>query len=369
MPVNFGNITPSMFRPSTAVGNLARGGTGGAGSFTYVGDPSLPSAPRGGGALLPGQGARAYEPAYGGIPGVPNPAASQSGAIMSNLSNLPGLYNLTTGLDTASGAGAIGALNQEIPGVSDSIGSAKSQLDTMISGKLPKDVIDQIAQQSAEIGAGRGMGPMAGATNASYLRALGLTSLGETQQGLQGLNSLMGAVPRAPMFDPASMTLRPEDMQQWNYLANVLRAAPEPGAAARQNLKSLQQGTGVGGSGGGGGYSFAPIGGPNPGYDSLGFRNPDMGPSGGGGFISPVGAINPQSPIQRSLPPGINQSGWSFDPTVGAYVNQQTGQVSDTPGGAPWEGFSAGGMNTPASPEFGSLDDYYGAYPEDFGMP
>lgn len=199
----------------------------------------------------------AYDPAYGGIPNysLANPSAT-------NLGNLGSLYGLTTGLDTATGAGAIAGLNQEIPGVSGSIGASRAGIDTLLSGQVPADVIQQLQQQAAEIGAGRGMGPMAPNTNAGYLKALGLTSLGMKQQGREGLNALMTSVPRAPQFDPTHQLVSPDLAQEVANLQAAMRVAPNPTAAARANVAALQSGLGIGGGGsgyGGGGWSSRPV--------------------------------------------------------------------------------------------------------------
>jgi hypothetical protein len=204
-----------------------------------------------------------YNPAYGGIPNVPSPTGTASSTIGGNIGNLGGLYNLSTGTGTASGAGVIAGLNAEIPGVTGSIATARGGIDELLSGQVPQDVITQLQQQSAEIGAGRGQGPGAPSTNAQYLRSLGLTSLGMKAQGQQELDALMGSVPRAPAFDPSSMLVNPAEAQQWAYLSEVLKNAPNPTAAADANLAALRAGTGIGGEPSFGGFgSRQPIGGP-----------------------------------------------------------------------------------------------------------
>lgn len=194
-------------------------------------------------ALLPGT-KNNYDPRYGGVPGVPNPGATAGSAVMANLNNLPNIAALTTGLDTSSGAGVMAALEQEIPGIRPSIGAATSNINELLSGAVPQDVINQIAQGSAEIGAGQGMGPMSPFSNANYLRALGLTSLGMKEKGASELNALMGSVPRAPSFDPSTMTVTPRDQQEAEYMAQLLANAPVPAAAAKANEDALHAGTG-----------------------------------------------------------------------------------------------------------------------------
>jgi hypothetical protein len=73
----------------------------------------------------------------------------------------------------------------------------------------------------------------------------------------------MGSVPRAPAFDPSSMLVNPAEAQQWAYLSEVLKNAPNPTAAANANLAALRAGTGIGGEPSFGGFgSRQPIGGP-----------------------------------------------------------------------------------------------------------
>jgi hypothetical protein len=253
------------------------GGVGGGGAPTGGGSAFLPGSPN------------HYDPAYGGVPRVPNPTTTASTAIGGNLGNLQNLYGLATGTGSASGAGVISALNSEIPGVSGSIGSATGNINELLSGQVPQDVITQLQQQSAEMGAGAGMGPMSPFSNASYLRSLGLTSLGMKQQGLSALNSLMGSVPRAPAFDPSSMLVSPGQEQEAAYLAQVLGNAPVPSAAARANLDALRAGTGVSGSPVGG-FNLPVHGGPA--FATPPLTSPEYGPAqvygpSGGGATSP----------------------------------------------------------------------------------
>ncbi len=250
--------------------------TGGGGSM--FGTPFLPSTQHN------------YNPAYGGIPGVPNPTSTASTAIGGNLGNLASLYSLATGTGGASGAGVINALGQEIPGVSGSIGKATGNINELLSGQVPEDVITQLQQQGAELGVGQGMGPMSPFSNASYLRSLGLTSLGMKEKGASELNALMGSVPRAPAFDPSSMLVNPQQEQEAAYLAQVLGNAPVPSEVAKANLQALHAGVGVGGSSPVGGFNLPVHGGPA--FNTPPITSPEYGPAqvygpSGGGATGP----------------------------------------------------------------------------------
>lgn len=64
-----------------------------------------------------------------------------------------------------------------------------------LKGQLPDDVITQIQQVAGERGVATGM-PGSPASNASMLRALGLTSYQMQQQGLKNLNAAYGVFPQ-----------------------------------------------------------------------------------------------------------------------------------------------------------------------------
>ena len=60
---------------------------------------------------------------------------------------------------------------------------------------------------------------------------------------------------------------------------------------------------------------------------------------------------------------GASTDHWTYDPALGAYYNQQTGQISDTAGGQPWQGFSWGGVNQRAGSAPGwQWDDQLGMF-------
>lgn len=180
-----------------------------------------------------------YDPAYGGIPSVPNPKGTQTDVLSGNIGNLGLLYNLATGTGQASAAGAGAALEQNLPGALGGLQQGLGNTRSLLSGQIPADVQRQIAQQAAERGVSTGS-PGSANSNGSLMQALGLTSLGLQQQGLGNLSQLIGSTPTGPAFNPASMLLDPNSQQMWQYLANTLGAAPIPGVAGARNLAALQ---------------------------------------------------------------------------------------------------------------------------------
>jgi hypothetical protein len=147
-------------------------------------------------------------------------------------------------------------------------------IEDQLLGKVPEDVISLLGQQAAERGIATGM-PGSGNMNAAYLRALGLTSIGQQQQGQQNLSAAYARNPAAPIMNAESMVITP--LQQ-----------------AQLDLNRYQAETGRLGvmrSGGGGGGGYYP-------------RTSGTGNEGGGGYI-------PASTLF-----GSSRRGESFTPSV-----------------------------------------------------
>lgn len=188
---------------------------------------------------------------YGQVPSVPSPGTTSIDALLANINNLANIGQLGSGLTAQGSANAMQPYTAALPGLAGQFGQAMGNIGAMQKGQIPQDVINLMQQQAAERGVATGA-PGSPNTNAAYLRALGLTSLGLQNQGLANLRTTMGMVPTGPQFNPMSMLLSPEGQQGWQYLANVLRAAPSPGQAAQANLGAFQSGLGQGYGAGGG---------------------------------------------------------------------------------------------------------------------
>lgn len=183
-----------------------------------------------------------YDPAFGGIPQLPSPTATAGSAIAGDSANLTQLLQLLSSLDNAQQSQLLGQYNMAIPNYSALTQTASGNVGQELKGQLPQDVINELAQQGAERGITTGM-PGSANSNAAYLRALGLDSLGMMQQGQQNLTTMTQTAPVAPLFNPASFLVTPEQQQQEASAQALYNAAPVPKAAAE---KAMQTAGGVG---------------------------------------------------------------------------------------------------------------------------
>lgn len=190
-------------------------------------------------ATLPGAPSTGYNPAYGGIPNVPNPTATAAAANAGNAANLPGLESTAANLNPFNQSQLLGQYNMAIPNYAALTQTASGNAMQQLSGQVPTDVINELLTGAAERGITGGM-PGSPNSNAAYLRALGLTSIGQQATGMQNLHQLSADAPIAQPFNPASMFVTPEQQQEAQMAANLYASAPNPAAAA-QNAITLAQ--------------------------------------------------------------------------------------------------------------------------------
>lgn len=134
------------------------------------------------------------------------------------------------------------AVNQaRIPGAAGMEEQSSKMIEDQLLGKVPGDVEAMLGQSAAERGIATGM-PGSGNMNAAYLRALGLTSIGQQQQGQQNLSAAYARNPAAPIMNAESMVITPLQQAQ----LDLSRYQAETGRIGA---------TRTGGGGGGGGYS------------------------------------------------------------------------------------------------------------------
>lgn len=201
--------------------------------------------------VLPGASPYSFTPAYGGKPQVPSPVATAGAATSGNIGNLPALTQLGGGVNQFNTEQTNAMLSSLIPNYAGMTQQASGDILQNLAGNVPTDVINQIIQSAAERGVVTGGGPNA---NAAYLRALGLTSLGQQAAGQQQLNARIGATPFPKPFDVTGGMVTPEQQQAAQTASNVYAAAPDPMASANAAMNALTRGMGVGG----GGVSGAP---------------------------------------------------------------------------------------------------------------
>lgn len=183
-----------------------------------------------------------YDPAYGGIPQLPSPTATAGQAIAGDSANMSQLLQLLSSLDTAQQGQLLSQYNMAIPNYSALTATASANTQADLNGQVPQDVVNLLQQQAAERGISTGM-PGSSNSNAAYLRALGLTSLGQQQTGQQNLATMTQTAPNAGLFNPANFLVTPEQQQQEASAQALYNAAPIPKAAA---TKAMQTASGVG---------------------------------------------------------------------------------------------------------------------------
>ena len=136
----------------------------------------------------------------------------------------------------------------QLPGYGTDIAGIGANVGSEIQGKLPQDVIDQITNEAAARGVANGTG--AGAVNLDLLKTLGLNSLQLTQMGQTGLDTQLGLLPGAALYQNSNFYPGSAETLGAEQQNNLNAAAPNPSAAAAAALRSAGSGYGVGSAGG-----------------------------------------------------------------------------------------------------------------------
>ncbi len=184
-----------------------------------------------GAAPIPGT----YDPSTGGIPGVTDPAQNLANLLAGITKNIGGIGETIGSLTGASNK----ALRDQYPdeyftGLDKSIGNINRRLEGDISDLIP--ILQQNAAE-ANIAGGNGQGMRGGLSNWQK-RKLAETVLGSSynvqERALQDLGTYKGLVPTVAPYD-ANRLIPDINMQTMlQQLADTLRAAPIPGAAANR---------------------------------------------------------------------------------------------------------------------------------------
>lgn len=151
-------------------------------------------------------------------------------------------------LNKFMGNQALQQFNANLPGYANAVGQRMENTQQMLEGDLPQDVVNQIAQQSAERGVGGG--GVSPNSNAAYLRALGLNSLDMQQQGAKQLSDNIADTPTAELWNPASLWVPTVLGQQEASAARSMLPQPTPQANLSTGLNP------PGGFGAGMGYNW-----------------------------------------------------------------------------------------------------------------
>lgn len=193
-----------------------------------------------------------WSAAYGGTPRVPDPLSTGAYTIAGNLGNLSNLYQLAGGVNNWNTAAAAQQYAANLPDYQNMIEQSSRNIGAFQRGEVPADVKSQIWQAGAER-LGTGQGPGSEGSNAAYLRALGLSSLGMMKESEGMLTGAMQRTPTAPLFDLNTMLVKPEDTQAAQTAANLYMSMPNPWAASREAINQANTGlnTGTGDNRGG----------------------------------------------------------------------------------------------------------------------
>lgn len=141
-------------------------------------------------------------PAGGGntVPYVPTNIPTTT--TQSNVADIPNLETLTKAINDLNIAAQQQANVSRIPGEAGLEQQSSANIASELGGQVPPDVEALLRQQGAEQNVVSGRD-----SNSAYLRALGLTSLGQQQAGQQNLSAAAARNPLAPLFDPTSQLL------------------------------------------------------------------------------------------------------------------------------------------------------------------
>lgn len=184
--------------------------------------------------------------AYGAVPMVPNPITTAGSAITGNTANLAALYGLAKPTNTFNAEEAAAQVSQNLPGYKAMLGESSGNILSHLKGVVPDDVLKQLEQTAAERGISVGGGSGSPNSEAALLRALGLTSIGLQSQGEGELTNAIQRTPTAPLFNPASFFVSPQQQQEAASAASLYAAAPNPTEAAQASQAAVAAGLGAG---------------------------------------------------------------------------------------------------------------------------
>lgn len=206
---------------------------------------SYPTPPQSGTTSLPAGAVGGWDPAAGGVPTVPNPVATAGQAISGNAGNFGSLASLGNRFNQFTGQQALQQYQNNLPLYNQLTGQASSNILSNLSGQIPQDVQNLMAQQAAERGVATGS-PGSPNSNAALLRGLGLTSLDLQNQGQQQLTAAIGRTPTGQQFNPSQFFVTPDQQQQAQLGANLYASAPNPASALAARFAAMGAGLGQG---------------------------------------------------------------------------------------------------------------------------
>lgn len=287
-PITFGDIMPEL-KEQEATQNAAAAKAAGVLS-------SLPG--------MTGQGA------YGLVPQTTSPQTTQASALAGNLAAVPNLDTLAQQYSDITSRAAAVPFQRVNPYFSQSMAQQGLNAYELAQGQLPSADIQSLANSVIANRLSRGIYSGAPNTQSALARTVLGSQLAAQQQGLANLSTLAGLTPKGAQLDLASMLVTPTQQQEWQDIANVRAAAPDPATARMANLASVFAGQSAGRGSVGSGYV-----------------NPATQP-----FYTPL------------VPQTTSAAATSYPSTGSAYLPSMTGSTTGTAASplSPWEASVAG---------------------------
>jgi hypothetical protein len=205
-----------------------------------------------------------YTDAYGGKPDTSSPSSTAASAISGTTSNLSSLYGLASSVNQFNTQQALQSEEATTPGYAGNMSKWASDISSLLSGQVSSDTKYQLQEAAAERGVSTGTSGSQ-ASNSSYLRALGLTSLGLEQTGASQLASMLGSSVKTSNMDLSPYMTTASDQQNAQQYANTVASTASPAASAAASTAAAKSGLSTGASlaggnqGGGGTSSIASL--------------------------------------------------------------------------------------------------------------
>lgn len=179
-----------------------------------------------------------YNPAYGGIPTLPDIGQSAINATNANKANWKNLAGFASGVNSFNYNQLMSQILQGFPGYTEATSKASKNIQDDLAGIVPEDVKYNLGQAAAERGVSRG-GQF---TEADYLKGLGLTSLERKDLGAKKYEEMLAGTPRTTPFDISRMLVDPNTMYEAEVQQAIMRSAPDPYAKAMAELGAVLSG-------------------------------------------------------------------------------------------------------------------------------
>lgn len=264
------------------------------------------------------------EGAYGKVPQVTSPQVTQAQAMQGNLAQLGNIQKLMAALDQQQAQNVLLPFQMGIPNWGPAMGQTMANVTQGLQGVVNSDVWTNLQRGAAERGIAMGS-PLSPNAQTNLLQMLGLTSYGVQQDALKNLLNVMGSMPRISPFNPSQLLTTPAEQQQWQYLADLLKAAPDPAQARQAELAATQAGINMGNRGG----YYQPLMTTPSGMT----RRPvpaDSTPPSVGPSYPPRTPYAPSGSYGSRYTDPISGESFSWNPKAGVYVNDRTGEQFST---------------------------------------